>query len=199
MTRTFALAALLTLALSVSAYAADPAPAVAVPPKGGDLGVAYISPAPDPKDVSSPEAIVKAVYGVISGPAGQPRNWNRLRSLMPASGRFIVVARAHDGSFQSHVLTLDDYVHIAEPRLLKEGFFEHGVVGHVAVWGHTATVVSPYESRHAPGTKPFARGINRFDLISDGKRWWIVQVLWEGETAALPLPAEASKALAAAR
>jgi hypothetical protein len=28
----------------------------------------------DPKDISSPEAIVAAVYDVISGPAGQKRN-----------------------------------------------------------------------------------------------------------------------------
>ena len=35
----------------------------------------------DPKDVSSPEAIVAAVYDVISGPAGQKRNWDRMRTL----------------------------------------------------------------------------------------------------------------------
>jgi hypothetical protein len=203
MLRSLALAAICTLALSGGAAAQPaqtPAPTarpIAVTPK--ELGAAYISPAPDPKDVASPETIVKAVYAVISGPAGQTRNWNRLRSLMPANGRFMVIAPAKDGSFQTHFLTLDQYVAIAEPRLLKEGFYEHGVIGHVAAWGHIATVESPYESRHAPGAKPFARGINRFDLTNDGKRWWIVQIIWEGETATLPLPADAERALATGR
>ena len=35
-----------------------------------------------PSDVASPEAIVQAVYSVISGPVGAPRDWPRLRSLM---------------------------------------------------------------------------------------------------------------------
>ena len=35
----------------------------------------------DPADVSSPDAILKAVYDVISGDAGVERNWDRFRSL----------------------------------------------------------------------------------------------------------------------
>ncbi|MGH7712411.1 MAG: hypothetical protein ACREOG_14065, partial [Gemmatimonadaceae bacterium] len=36
-------------------------------------------PSARPEDVASPEAIVKAVYDVISGPAGQKRDWDRMR------------------------------------------------------------------------------------------------------------------------
>ena len=32
-------------------------------------------------DVASPDAIIAAAYDVISGPAGQKRDWNRMRSL----------------------------------------------------------------------------------------------------------------------
>ena len=43
----------------------------------------------NPKDVSSPEAIVAAVYDVISGPAGQKRNWDRMRILFVPDARMI--------------------------------------------------------------------------------------------------------------
>jgi hypothetical protein len=34
------------------------------------------APVPKPEDVSSLDNIVKAVYSVISGPAGQKRDWD---------------------------------------------------------------------------------------------------------------------------
>jgi hypothetical protein len=49
-------------------------------------------------------------------------------------------------------------------------------------------VWSTYESRHAKSEKPFARGINSFQLLFDGTRWWVVTIYWEGEEAAHPLP-----------
>ena len=36
---------------------------------------------PLPEDVASEDAILKAVYDVISGPAGEKRDWDRMRSL----------------------------------------------------------------------------------------------------------------------
>jgi len=38
-------------------------------------------PAAKPADVASPDAILAATYDVISGPAGQKRDWDRFRSL----------------------------------------------------------------------------------------------------------------------
>ncbi len=43
----------------------------------------------DPKDVSSPSALVAGVYDVISGPAGQKRNWDRMRTLFVPDARMI--------------------------------------------------------------------------------------------------------------
>ncbi len=38
-------------------------------------------PPADPGDVESVDAIIAAVYDVISGSAGQDRDWDRMRSL----------------------------------------------------------------------------------------------------------------------
>ncbi|HEY3813120.1 MAG TPA: hypothetical protein VGL66_07820 [Caulobacteraceae bacterium] len=151
----------------------------------------------DAKDVASPEAIVQAMYSVISGPAGQARNWDRMRTLMAPYAHFVAAGVKADGTVTVRDLTPDDYVNHATPVLEKEGFFERGVAMRVTRYGHTAVVESPYESRHAPGEAPFARGINQFVLVNDGRRWWVTQIIWEGESAGNPLPPDAEAALKA--
>jgi hypothetical protein len=51
-------------------------------------------------------------------------------------------------------------------------------------------VFDAYASRNAPGdAKPFARGINSFQLFNDGKRWYIVTIYWDAERPENPIPA----------
>jgi hypothetical protein len=37
---------------------------------------------------------------------------------------------------------------------------------------------------------PYSRGINSFQLISSGGRWWIVSILWDRERADVVLQPE---------
>lgn len=194
MFRSIAVASLLSLALTAPALAQT---APAAPPAAAAPAPA---PAANPADVASPERLLAAVYATISGPQAQPRDWARFRSLMAPGARLIAVGIAADGSIRRRELSVEDYVAHADAAFAKEGFYEHGVIPRAAgmapfAWGHVATIVSPYESRHAPGEPPFARGVNSFQLTSDGKRWFIETILWEGESAALPLPADAAAAL----
>ena len=46
----------------------------------------------DPRDVESIDAIIAAAYDVISGPAGQKRDWNRERSLFYPGARIMPTA-----------------------------------------------------------------------------------------------------------
>src|SRR2546422_6579302 len=48
-------------------------------------------------DVASPDAIIAAAYDVISGPAGQKRDWNRMRSLFYPGARLIRTAPKKEG------------------------------------------------------------------------------------------------------
>ena len=48
-----------------------------------------------------------------------------------------------------------------------------------------------YESyRSRSDTESFARGINSFQLMNDGERWWVVSVFWQQEGSNLPIPAK---------
>lgn len=148
-------------------------------------------PAADPKDVATMDAIVAAVYNVISGPAGQKRNWDRFRSLFVPGARLIPTGRRPSGEVAARVLTPDDYIQRSSALLEQNGFFEREISRRLEKYGNVAHIFSTYESRHKlEDEKPFARGINSIQLMNDGKRWWIVTIFWQNEDEKNPLPAE---------
>lgn len=151
--------------------------------------VAAAPPAARPADVASLDAIMKAVYEVISGPAGQKRDWDRMRSLFVPGARLIAVHGAKGKPNEARVLGVEDYTRRAQPFMEKEGFFERESHRVVERYGDIAQVFSTYESRHnATDAKPFERGINSFQLMFDGSRWWVVTIYWQGETPDRPIP-----------
>lgn len=140
-------------------------------------------------DVAGIDAIVAALYDVISGEAGKPRDWNRMRSLFAPEGRLMAVARRPDGEVVMRTMTVEDYIGRNAKAFATMGFFEREAARTTETFGQIAHVFSTYESRHAAGdAKPFQRGINSIQLAYDGKRWWIVNLVWRAEDKDLPLP-----------
>jgi hypothetical protein len=146
-------------------------------------------PAAKAEDVSSPDAILAALYDVISGPAGK-RDWDRFRSLFAPGARLIPTRRdPQSGEIRTLVLDPEGYISRSAPFLEKEGFFEKEIARRTERFGNILHAFSTYESRHAAGDPtPFARGINSIQLYSDGKRWWVVTIFWQAETPENPLP-----------
>ena len=149
-------------------------------------------PAPKPDDVKSVDAIVAAAYAAISGPAGA-RDWDRFRSLFLPEARFTSVGKGQDGATVISSWSVDDFVRDAGAAFAKEGFYENGLVNKPDTYGGMTQVLSSYESRHAPGEKPFARGVNSFQVVNDGKRYWILSIFWDSERPDNPLPAALSR------
>jgi hypothetical protein len=171
-------AALLLSAASPALAQTPPAPATAS------------TPAPAPADVASADAILAALYDVISGDAGVPRDWNRFRSLFHPSARLMPIAIPATGPASVTALSPDDYIARAEPALMR-GFHEHEIARRTETFGRMTHVFSTYDSRRAAtDAEPFARGINSIQLFDDGTRWWILSVYWQGETPTIQLPAE---------
>ena len=184
------------LLLAVAAVAQDstqPAsPAVQGQASGKPLAAPDLDsqvPPAKAEDVKSVDSLVRAVYDVISGPAGD-RDWNRFRSLFVPQARLTKAAEAADGSAVVRVLTVDDFVNVAGEAVKKEPFYESPMVNRTLTYGRVAQVFSSYESRRAPAEKPFQRGINSFQLLNDGKRWWVLSILWDQERPDNPVPAE---------
>ena len=143
----------------------------------------------DPKDVSSVNAIITALYDVISGPSRQKRNWDRMRSLFLPEARMIATGRRPDGTMTKRTMSVEDYITVSGPYLEKDGFFEREISRKTEEFGSIVHVFSTYDSkRQLSDEKPFMRGINSIQLWNDGKRWWIVTILWHSESEATPIP-----------
>jgi hypothetical protein len=146
-----------------------------------------VAPAARPADVASIDAIIKACYDVISGPAG-PRDWDRFISLFAPDARLIPTR--HD-STGIHIRTLSpqEYATRAGANFTKNAFFEKSIGNQVDQYGAIAQVFSAYASRRSPDDpKPFARGINSFQLFNDGHRWYIVTIYWDSEQSGETIP-----------
>ena len=173
---------LAALAAPATAQNAQPAAPPAQP-------VNFTVPAATDKDVASIDAIITALYDVISGPVGQARDWNRLRSLFIPGGRMMPVGQRPDGSVGMRLLQVNDYVATSGPLLVEKGFHEIELARRTEQFGHIAHVFSTYEGTLEAGG-PAMRGINSIQLMHDGRRWWIVSVMWEAENPKLQLPAQ---------
>jgi len=165
----------------------DAKPASSSGAQGTDL--ASQVPSPRAEDVKSLDGILLAIYDVISGPAGD-RDWKRFRSLFVPQARFTQTKKAPDGTVVVNLLGVDDFVTIAGDAFKKDPFYENAIVNRAQTYGNVTQVFSSYESRRAPGAKPFERGINSIQLINDGKRWWVLSILWDEERPDNPLPRE---------
>jgi hypothetical protein len=180
-------AGILALAsLAASAPAQTPAPAPSPAPAAAP---AASTPAANPADVASIDAILAALYDVISGPAGQKRNWDRMRSLFVPGARLMPTGRRPDGTGGMQVWTVDEYISRVGPRLEEMGFFERELARRTERYGNIVHAFSTYDSKRAASDpQPFARGINSIQLWNDGRRWWVVTVFWEGERPDNPIP-----------
>lgn len=148
-----------------------------------------VVPDPDAADVESIDSIVAALYGVISGPEGEPRDWTRFRSLFVEDARLIPSGRAR-GVAYIQALTPEEYIERAGPSL-EQGFFEREIARTTERFGDIAHVFSTYESRRQEtDAEPFDRGINSIQLFRGDDGWRIVTIFWTAETEDMPIPEE---------
>jgi hypothetical protein len=132
---------------------------------------------------------MKAVYEVISGPAGVSRDTDRLRSLFHKDARLIPTSKdPTTGVVTANSFEVGDFIKRNDPYFAKEAFYEYETARRVEIYGNIAHVLSTYESRHSPNDKPFARGINSIQLLNDGQRWWVLTIYWQAESPENPIP-----------
>lgn len=164
------------LSMSVAGLMAQPSPIPEVP-------------AADPADVSSVDAIITALYDVISGPVGEERDFDRFRSLFSPHGRLLPTT---SGSPTGYVAwTPEQYWEQNAGMLTQIGFTETELSRKVDRFGLLTQVFSTYESyRQDEGESetPFARGINSIQLVEHDGRYWILTVAWDAERPDNPIP-----------
>jgi hypothetical protein len=177
------LIAALLFAFSLSASAAD-APSMI---NQGSPVLATTPPA-RAADVQSLDGIVAALYDVISGGIGEPRNWNRMRSLfIPEAKIMAIFPKKESKDLALRMMSISDYIANSGPSLIENGFREKEISRKTEQWGELAHLFTTYEAvTEKDGV--IRRGINSVQLMNDGNRWWIISLLFEAERPQLALP-----------
>ncbi|HEX6039109.1 hypothetical protein, partial [Longimicrobium sp.] len=160
---------------------------------GAPLSAQTTTPPPArPSDVRSPQAIVEALYDVISGPAARPRDWDRFRSLF-LGGAQLAFLQTDPSTGQPRLfnLSVETFIRAAGPGYQTgDGFWEREIGFHLDRFGSIAQVFSTYETRlTGPKGDIVERGINGVQLIYHQDRWWITNMVFDVESDANPIPA----------
>ena len=146
------------------------------------LAAAVTAAQPSKTDLAGIDSAIRGVYEVISGPPGQKRDLDRMRSLFaPGATLKAIGPKGLRGG------SLEDYISRNKDVLEKEGFTERELGRRVEVWGGLATAWSAYDGRTASGSF-HERGINSFQLVKINGKWLVASILWQEETPDNPLP-----------
>lgn len=138
-------------------------------------------------DTASPDAIIRALYDTISGPAGE-RDFDRERALYLPDARMIPTGLRPNGENRLRVMGLDEYIDDIRPYLAAESFYEVEVARRTERFGPVLHAFSTYEARRTPDGEPFMRGINSIQLLHKDDRWWVVTVFWANEEPGRQIP-----------
>ena len=151
--------------------------------------VAVPPAAPRLEDVSTVDGIIRAYYDVITGPAGQPRQWSRDRSLYIPDLRFVATGVAQ-GQPYARVMDHQAFVDATDSGFVHDGFYEREIHRVTRAYGSITQVWRTYEERRTRDGPVQGRGINALQLFWDGKRWWVASAIWFDEDPAHPIPPE---------
>ncbi len=141
-----------------------------------------------PEDVGSIDAVVRAVYEAVSFTDGAGPDGGRLATLCSPHAR---LSRVHREGIDD--MSVAEFVARVGRRIRETGlnsFVERELFRRTEVFSGIAHVFTTYESRtDVDGGELLYRGINSIQLRNDGRRWWILTILWTDEREDSPIPA----------
>jgi len=133
------------------------------------------------------DGILAALYGSIGCGPGRPPRTEVMRTLYLPEARLVRMTK--DGSNR---MDLDGFLSSFLDRIRKgeiQTFVEEEIARRTEAFGSIAQVFSVYrKGLNTMKPEEFVRGINSLQLINDGRRWWIVSIIWQDETPDHPIP-----------
>ncbi len=140
-------------------------------------------------NVQTLDSTIETLYGVISGEAGEKRDWELFKFLFTDDAQLIPSYKDENGKVTYLAMSPEGYIERSGSWLEENGFFEKEINRVVESFGQVTHIFSTYESyRSEKDEKPFARGINSIQLMKSEDRWWIVNIYWTAESEDNPIP-----------
>src|SRR5919202_3952344 len=111
------------------------------------MAAALAASQPSKADLAGIDSAIHDVYAVISGPPGQKRDFDRMRSLFaPGATLRAIGPRGIGGG------SLEDYIKRNAEILEQKGFTERELGRRTEIWGGLATAWSAYDGKTADGS-----------------------------------------------
>ena len=147
-----------------------------------------------PADAASVESIVAAYYAAIGHAPDAAPDFERLRGIFLYVGMIIPPKKPGEDFAVGDVDQFEERSAKAAAAEKQKGQvrgrIEREIARRTDCFGNLCQVFSTFEARHtASDAAPFERGVRSFQLLRDGKRWWIASDSWEIETSDNPIPA----------
>src|ERR1044071_8809174 len=133
------------------------------------------------KDVASVDAIIAALYDVISGEPGASRDWDRFRNLFKPEARLMPSRKNPQGELILGSLAPEDYIQMFSTRITT-GFYERELHRTAEQYGTVTHVFSTYETKEKTDGPVTNSGVNSIQLFFDGKRFYVVNISWCAES-----------------
>lgn len=140
--------------------------------------LAPLRPAADPRDVASPEALVRALHDAMSGPEG---DWDekRLLSLCLPNTTFAMPQADAQGKIHVIVVPVEALGRVLQKAHERSPWLERTLVRHITQRENIAVGYYNIDARKTPDGPVVQRGICICEMIYDGQRWWIASYVWE--------------------
>jgi len=141
--------------------------------------------ASDPDDVAI-DALMRALYEVISFAEGEEPDWQRMAALFSPHARLTRVTP--EGTDYLDLAGFQEFAKELIDLGTYTSFYESEVARTVRRFGAVAHVLSAYETKEsAAACEPFARGINSLQLIREQAGWRVLSLFWDEERLNNPL------------
>ena len=129
-------------------------------------------------DVETIDGIIKAYYEIMSGPAGEPINFQRDTSLHYENA-LILFSGTDNNKIYNDIENVFDF-HKNSVKT-KPGIWEYEIERDTHQYGNIANVWSTFGIREKVDGTFKAKGISSVQLFHDGNRWWILSWLTQSE------------------
>ena len=139
-------------------------------------------------DFSSLDGLFDALYSSISGPPGG-QDFELSRSIHHPDARLVRTGVDSQGNPTLLSFSVDSYEENVRGILSDMHFYEIETERRTVRFGNVAQAYSAYEARDRPeGGALIKKGLNFAHLYYDGRRWWLMHLIWDDEREGVTIP-----------
>ncbi|WP_017732931.1 hypothetical protein [Nafulsella turpanensis] len=144
----------------------------------------------DTAAVKTIDGTINEVLKIVSGEKGVKRNWEAFRFLFTPNAQITVLRHEENNVNVPVTYSLEEFVRLGMRFYENDGFIEYELSKTINEYNGIAHA---FQSYYAKELEIEEQGINSYQLVHDGKRWWIVSLLWTNNRNGVPLPEEYKK------